>query len=85
MTALRTLVDGLAFAEGPRWHDGSLFLSDMHMHQVLRVESDGSTRVVLQHSSRVSGLGWLPDGRLLAVAMDGEVLRLEPDGTVRVH
>ena len=85
MTKLRTLVDGLAFAEGPRWHDGALYLSDMHSHRVLRVGADGSTTTVLQHTSPVSGLGWLPDGRLLAVAMEGEVLRLEPDGRVVVH
>jgi sugar lactone lactonase YvrE len=85
MTSLHTLVDGLGFAEGPRWHDGALYLSDMHAHRVLRVEPDGTAAVVLQHTSPVSGLGWLPDGRLLAVAMEGEVLRLEPDGSVVVH
>lgn len=84
MTMPHTLVDGLAFAEGPRWHDGSLFLSDMHAHQVLRIEPDGTASVVLQHTSPVSGVGWLPDGRLLAVAMEGEVLRLDPGG-VAVH
>jgi sugar lactone lactonase YvrE len=82
MTEPHTLVDGLALAEGPRWRDGALFLSDMHAHQVLRVEADGGRTVVLRHTSPVSGLGWLPDGRLLAVAMEGEVLRLDPDGVV---
>jgi sugar lactone lactonase YvrE len=33
-----------------------------------------------------SGLGWLPDGRLLIVSMrDRKVLRREPDGTLSVH
>ncbi len=33
-----------------------------------------------------SGLGWLPDGRLLVVSMvDRQVLRREPDGTMSVH
>ena len=31
------LLDGLCFGEGPRWHRGALWLSDMHAHQVLRV------------------------------------------------
>ncbi|MEX1009692.1 MAG: SMP-30/gluconolactonase/LRE family protein [Acidimicrobiia bacterium] len=79
------LVDGLAFGEGPRWHDGALFLSDMHSHRVLSVDprSDATT-VVAEHDSPLSGIGWLPDGRLLVVAMDGAVLRLESSGLV-VH
>jgi sugar lactone lactonase YvrE len=79
MAVPRTLVDGLAFAEGPRWHDGALWLSDMHRHRVLRVEEDGEVDTVLQHDSPVSGLGWLRDGSLLTVAMDGYVLK---DGEV---
>ncbi len=78
------LVDGLAFGEGPRWHDGKLFLSDMHAHRVLSIDVDGTTTVVAEHDAPLSGIGWLPDGRLLVVAMDGAVLRLDPSGLV-VH
>jgi len=35
MRTLKVLIDGLAFAERPRWRDGKLFFSDMHAHQVL--------------------------------------------------
>jgi len=35
MAELQTVVEGLAFPEGPRWHDGRLFFSDQHAHQVL--------------------------------------------------
>jgi len=73
------VVDGLAFGEGPRWHDGHLWLSDMHAHQVLRIGETGA-EVVAAHSGPLSGLGWLPDGRLLVVAMDGWVLRLDQPG-----
>jgi sugar lactone lactonase YvrE len=76
----RTLVDGLAFGEGPRWHDDMLYLSDMHHHRVVRVDSAGATETVAQHDSALSGLGWLPDGTLLVVAMDGQVLRRGPAG-----
>jgi sugar lactone lactonase YvrE len=72
------VLDGRSFLEGPRWHEGALWLSDMHAHQVLRVTSD--VEIVLRHDSPVSGLGWLPDGRLLVVAMDGEVLRIDARG-----
>jgi sugar lactone lactonase YvrE len=80
----RTLVDGLAFGEGPRWHDDMLYLSDMHHNRVVRVDRDGATETIAQHDSALSGLGWLPDGTLLVVAMDGQVLRQGPVG-LTVH
>jgi sugar lactone lactonase YvrE len=92
ITGHRTLVDGLWFGEGPRWHDGALFFSDMHGHRVVRVElaDDASAAragtVVEMHDDEPSGLGWLPDGRLLVVAMEmGRLRRLERDGTLVEH
>lgn len=79
----RTIVlDGLAFAEGPRWHNGRLYVSDMHSHHILAVTSAGNREVVGAYDGRLSGLGWLPDGQLLAVAMDGWLLRNTPGGFV---
>jgi len=78
------LVDGLSFGEGPRWHDEQLVLSDMHRHRVVAVGDDGAVSVLAQYTGPLSGIGWLPDGRLIVVAMDGDVLRLDPDG-LRVH
>lgn len=79
----RTIVlDGLAFAEGPRWHSGKLYVSDMHNHHVLAVTRAGEHDVVGAHDGRLSGLGWLPDGQLLAVAMDGTLLRYAAGGFV---
>jgi sugar lactone lactonase YvrE len=77
------VLDGLAFGEGPRWHDGFLYLSDMHNHRVLRVDvtaADTKADCIAQHDSALSGLGWLPDGALVVVAMDGAVLRLGAAG-----
>jgi sugar lactone lactonase YvrE len=76
----RTVVDGLAFGEGPRWHDDMLYLSDMHHNRVVQVGAAGVTETIAQHDSALSGLGWLPDGTLLVVAMDGHVLRLRAAG-----
>jgi len=75
------LADGFVFLEGPRWHDGKLWVSDMHDDRVLTVEADGSSQTVVEVPGQPSGLGWTPDGRLLIVSMiDRVLLRLDPDG-----
>jgi len=71
---------GLAFGEGPRWHAGRLWLSDMHDFQVVTVDPAGRLERVLRVEGRPSGLGWLPDDRLLVVSMEQRKL-LRWDGS----
>ncbi len=79
------LLDGLVFPEGPRWHDGRLFFSDMHDRRVLATDLAGRVETVLRLPGEPSGLGWLPDGRLLVVSMeDRRLLRLDPGGPVEL-
>jgi sugar lactone lactonase YvrE len=76
-----TLLDGLVFPEGPRWHGGRLYFSDMHDHRVVAVDERGRAETVVEIPGCSSGLGWLPDGRMLVVSMeDRRLLRLERDG-----
>jgi sugar lactone lactonase YvrE len=63
------LLDGLVFGEGPRWHDERLWFSDMHAHQVMAVDLSGRSDIIVRVLGQPSGLGWLPDGRLLVVSM----------------
>jgi len=82
---LEAFVKGLAFPEGPRWHDGALWLSDFYQRRVLRVTEDGQVRTVVDVPGQPSGLGWLPDGRLLVVSMnDRRLLRLDGNALVEV-
>lgn len=83
---LTTLVDGIAFGEAPRWRNGWLYLSDIHADRVLRVDPAGGYEVVATFAGPTSGLGWLPDGRMLVVSMnDRRLLRQEPDGRFVEH
>jgi sugar lactone lactonase YvrE len=83
MSNIKILLDGFTFLEGPRWRDGKLWVSDMYDQRVLTVDSAGHSETVCAVPNQPSGLGWLPDGRLLVVSMaDRKVLRLEPEGLV---
>ncbi|MDP9821081.1 SMP-30/gluconolactonase/LRE family protein [Nocardioides massiliensis] len=87
-TADPTVVStGYAFPECPRWHDGALWFSDIHAGQVVRLDiHTGSSEVVAEYDGHPSGLGFLPDGRLLvADGHTSRVLRREPDGTLVEH
>lgn len=79
-------VRGLSFGEGLRWHEGRLWYSDFYLHRISSAAADGSVRVEVEIEDQPSGLGWLPDGRLLFVAMKAQkVMRREADGRVVVH
>jgi len=81
----KVLVDSLVFPEGPRWHNGKLWFSDIHAHKVMTVDLKGKKGVVVEVPNRPSGLGFLPDGRLLIVSMlDKRLLRLDPKGLAQV-
>ncbi|MGE3288724.1 MAG: SMP-30/gluconolactonase/LRE family protein [Pseudonocardia sp.] len=78
------LLDGLAYVESPRWHEGRLWFAHWGAGEIVAVDLDGRSEVVAHGPP---GLGWsvdhLPDGRLL---VSGERLVVhEPDGTVRPY
>ena len=83
---LETVVEGLAFGESPRWRDGALYFSDVHANRVGRLFPDGRHEFLTTFDGPVSGIGWLPDGRMLVVSMwDKKILRREPDDSFVTH
>lgn len=87
MNRLKTqkLADGFVFLEGPRWHGGKLWFSDMWGFKVYTLTEAGERAVVCDVPQRPSGLGFLPDGTLLIVSMaDRKLLKLT-GGKLAVH
>jgi len=77
----RVVAKGLAFPEAPRWHDGELWFSDMTAQKVMKLGRDGELTTVVEVPGQPSGLGWLPDGRMLVVSTtDRRLLRHDPTG-----
>ena len=81
---LRTLIAGLVFPESPRWHDGRLWFSDWGAHEVIAVDGEGASDVIVRVPSFPLCIDFLPDGRLLLVA-EQLLLRREPDGSLVTH
>lgn len=79
-------ISGYTFFESPRWHDGQLWLSDFYTQQIVRVTLQGEVTPVAEVPEQPSGMGWLPDGRLLVVSVrDRRILRQEADGKLVTH
>jgi len=86
--AIRTVLDGMSYLEGPRWHDGRLYVSDFYTGAIVAVDLDGGAdpETVATVPEQPSGLGWMPDGSLLAVSMrDRRLLRFGDGGGPEVH
>jgi sugar lactone lactonase YvrE len=79
------VIDNLSFPEGPRWHDGALWFSDIHGHKVYRVQ-DSKPEIIADIGDRASGLGFLPNGDLLVVSMlDRRLVAVGRDGKQRIY
>lgn len=82
----RSVHDGGAFFECPRWHDGHWWVSDFYQQRVVVLDGDGALVETIALDVMPSGLGWLPDGSMLIVAMEErQLLRRAADGALTVH
>ncbi len=87
MAEVQTLLTGLAVGESPRWHAGRLWFSNWGAQEIVAVDLDGRSEVVLRVPTTIPFcIDWLPDGWLLVVSgREGLVLRQEPDGSLVTH
>src|SRR5438034_10072868 len=81
---METLLTGLAMGESPRWHENRLWLSDWGAQEILAVDLDGNSEIMVRTPFALPFcIDWLPDGRLI-VGSGRESLfyRLESDGSL---
>lgn len=80
----RVVLDGLAFVESARWHDGRLWFAHWTVGEIIATDLMGNSEVVAPGRQAMGwSFDWLPDGRLL---ITGEsLLRQELDGSLVQH
>jgi sugar lactone lactonase YvrE len=83
---LNVLLAGGTFFEGARWHEGRWYASDFGHHRVISIDPDSRWWRTEMELEVPSGLGWLPDGSLVAVSMTGHKLWRRGDrGEVTIY
>src|SRR6266704_2758977 len=84
---VQTLLTGLAMGESPRWHEDRLWFSDWGAQEIVAVDLDGNSEVVVRAPLGLPFcIDWLPDGRLLIVSgREGFLLRREADRALVNH
>src|SRR5260221_7901527 len=78
---------GIAFGESPRWHDDRLWFSDWGAQEVIAVDLEGKSEVIVrvQFPSFPMCIDFLPNGCLLIVLGRNGLLRRELDGSLVTH
>jgi sugar lactone lactonase YvrE len=85
------LLTGRGLVESPRWHGDRLYFSDWSAGEVVAVDLTGRNEVVAKVDSIPLCTAWLStsglaDSRLVIVSSSqGQLLRLEPDGSLVTH
>jgi len=64
----QVLLSGLAIGESPRWHEGRLWFSNWGTQEIVAVDLDGNSEIMLRVPTTIPfSIDWLPEGRLLVV------------------
>jgi sugar lactone lactonase YvrE len=85
MSGAQVLVEGVAFGESPRWHDGRLWFSDWGAQEVVAVDEQGNRELIVgvEFPAFPMCIDFAADGALLVVAgRDGRMWRRGSDGSL---
>jgi len=87
MAEAQILLTGLGFGESPRWHEGRLWFSNWGMQEVVAVDLEGNSQVMVRVPTTLPFcIDWQQDGRLLVVSgRESLLLRQEPNGQLVTH
>src|SRR5581483_5240694 len=76
-----TAIDDLHFGECLRWRQGSLYFSDMYGDRVQRYDPASGALETVADIFHPAGIGWLPNGSMLAVATeDKRIFEISDEG-----
>jgi sugar lactone lactonase YvrE len=76
----------LGLVESPRWRDGRLWFSDWIAGQIIAVDDDGESEVMVSHTSLPLCFDFLPDGRALLVSNQAmALLTVQEDGSLATY
>ncbi|KAF9893493.1 hypothetical protein FE257_010805 [Aspergillus nanangensis] len=80
------LAGGMYFGEGPQYHNGLLYLSDMTGRRIYTVDpSSGEKQLLIKVENQPNGMGFAPDGSLIYSSMfDGKLHRFK-DGKIELY
>src|ERR1700761_8262613 len=84
----KLLLTERVFGESARWHDGRFWFADWGTHEIIAVDGDGKSEVVVRvpFASFPFCIDWLPDGRMLIVSSSKQpLLRREANGSLVRH
>ena len=83
MDPLENVAGGFSFAEGPRWHDGAVYLSHIHDDAIERVDTDGTTTRVADLPGSPISMSFAADGCIIVSSLSaGSLWRVEANGHV---
>ena len=76
---IETVKEGFAFTEGPAWDAkaNALYFTDIPNATIHRLSDDGVISVFTDDSKHANGLLIVPDGRMLACQMDGQMVQYD--------
>ena len=78
-------LEGLLFPETPRWHEGRLWLTDRYAQRVMTLSPRDVVETIVAMDDRPGGLGWLPDGTLLVIAIETRRIYRFAAGRLELH
>jgi len=86
MTAIKPILDGGRYFEGPRWHLGRLWFVDCMERTLLSLAPSGERELHARFADDTPcGLGVLPDGGIVALTMRRKRLMTYADGQLSLY